>query len=102
MDPKRHRGWRAAALIATIAVVATACGSSTATPAPTGAAPTAAPTGAAPSDSAQPSATAAGQPKMGGKIVTAIEGEPASVDPAFDYDFVSGLATSSSAGQNLP
>ncbi len=95
MDSKRHRRWRAAALIATIAIVATACGSSTATPAPTGAAPTAAPTGAAPSDSAQPSATAAGQPKMGGKIVTAIEGEPASVDPAFDYDFVSGLATSS-------
>ena len=27
--------------------------------------------------------------------MTAIEGEPTSVDPAFDYDFVSGLATSS-------
>ena len=32
---------------------------------------------------------------MGGSIVAAIEGEPTSVDPAFDYDFVSGLATSS-------
>ena len=28
-------------------------------------------------------------------IVAAVEGEPTSVDPAFDYDFVSGLATSS-------
>ena len=32
---------------------------------------------------------------MGGSIVAVIEGEPTSVDPAFDYDFVSGLATSS-------
>ena len=37
----------------------------------------------------------AGTPKQGGKITAAIEGEPTSVDPAFDYDFVSGLATSS-------
>ncbi len=36
-----------------------------------------------------------GTPTPGGSIVAAIEGEPASVDPAFDYDFVSGLATSS-------
>ncbi len=32
---------------------------------------------------------------MGGSIVAVVEGEPTSVDPAFDYDFVSGLATSS-------
>ncbi len=36
-----------------------------------------------------------GTPKPGGSITVAIEGEPASVDPAFDYDFVSGLATGS-------
>ena len=36
-----------------------------------------------------------GRTRMGGTIVAAVEGEPASVDPAFDYDFVSGLATSS-------
>jgi len=36
-----------------------------------------------------------GTPTPGGSIVAAIEGEPASMDPAFDYDFVSGLATSS-------
>ena len=35
------------------------------------------------------------EPQMGGSIVVAVEGEPASVDPAFDYDFVSGFATSS-------
>jgi peptide/nickel transport system substrate-binding protein len=34
-------------------------------------------------------------PQMGGSIVAVVEGEPTSVDPAFDYDFVSGLATSS-------
>ncbi len=34
-------------------------------------------------------------PTIGGSIVAAIEGEPTSVDPAFDYDFVSGLATDS-------
>src|SRR6188508_3504167 len=44
-----------------------------------------------------PAATVAqsAEPTPGGSIVTAIEGEPTSVDPAFDYDFVSGLATSS-------
>lgn len=36
-----------------------------------------------------------GTPKLGGSITVAIEGEPASMDPAFDYDFVSGLAVSS-------
>ncbi len=43
-----------------------------------------------------PSGTpAAGGPKKGGSITVAIEGEPASMDPAFDYDFVSGLSVSS-------
>jgi peptide/nickel transport system substrate-binding protein len=42
-----------------------------------------------------PGAALAQDPQMGGTIVAAVEGEPASVDPAFDYDFVSGLATSS-------
>jgi peptide/nickel transport system substrate-binding protein len=32
---------------------------------------------------------------LGGSITTAVEGEPASMDPAFDYDFVSGLAVDS-------
>jgi len=36
-----------------------------------------------------------GTPKKGGSITVAIEGEPASMDPAFDYDFVSGLSVSS-------
>ncbi|MEJ7697893.1 MAG: ABC transporter substrate-binding protein [Candidatus Limnocylindrales bacterium] len=38
---------------------------------------------------------AAGAPELGGSITVAIEGEPASMDPAFDYDFVSGLAVDS-------
>ncbi|MEI7744718.1 MAG: ABC transporter substrate-binding protein [Chloroflexota bacterium] len=92
MDPVR-RGSRLFAVVAVMALIATACGGSSATPAPTPAA-----TGAAPSDgggATSAPASAPGTPTMGGKIVTAIEGEPASVDPAFDYDFVSGLATSS-------
>ncbi len=44
---------------------------------------------------AGPGTSLAQTPTPGGSIVTAIEGEPTSVDPAFDYDFVSGLATSS-------
>lgn len=44
---------------------------------------------------AAPQAALAQEPMMGGTITAAVEGEPASVDPAFDYDFVSGLATSS-------
>jgi len=44
---------------------------------------------------AAPQAALAQEPTMGGSITAAVEGEPASVDPAFDYDFVSGLATSS-------
>jgi peptide/nickel transport system substrate-binding protein len=42
-----------------------------------------------------PAAAVAQEPQMGGSIVAVVEGEPTSVDPAFDYDFVSGLATSS-------
>lgn len=44
---------------------------------------------------AAPQAALAQEPRMGGSITAAVEGEPASVDPAFDYDFVSGLAASS-------
>ena len=44
---------------------------------------------------AGPATSLAQTPTTGGSIVAAIEGEPTSVDPAFDYDFVSGLATSS-------
>ena len=43
-----------------------------------------------------PAATVAqDEPQTGGSITVAIEGEPTSVDPAFDYDFISGYATSS-------
>ena len=52
-----------------------------------------------PGTTAKPGATATPEasspdntPKKGGSITVAIEGEPASMDPAFDYDFVSGLA----------
>lgn len=57
---------------------------------------TAACAGTPPSPSATSGASGdAGTPKTGGSIVAAIEGEPASMDPAFSYDFVSGLAVSS-------
>jgi peptide/nickel transport system substrate-binding protein len=91
-----RRAGRLVAFASVIAIVAAACGSSTATSAPAasdgGGAATAAPATAAPATAAP---TPAGGPQLGGKIVAAIEGEPTSVDPAFDYDFVSGLATSS-------
>jgi len=74
---------RAAAVMLAFTIVAAACGGSTATSAPPDGGTSAAP------------ATPATGPAQGGSIVTAIEGEPTSVDPAFDYDFVSGLATSS-------
>jgi peptide/nickel transport system substrate-binding protein len=45
--------------------------------------------------SAPAAALGQSEPRMGGSIVAVVEGEPTSVDPAFDYDFVSGLATSS-------
>ena len=77
MHTIRRRGGRLAALSAAILIVVAACGGSTATNAPSG------------------GSGDAGTPKQGGKITAAIEGEPTSVDPAFDYDFVSGLATSS-------
>jgi peptide/nickel transport system substrate-binding protein len=77
MHIARPRAARLAALLATILIVIAACGGSPATSAPSGA------------------ASDAGTPKQGGKITAAIEGEPTSLDPAFDYDFVSGLATSS-------
>ena len=56
--------------------------------------------GACGGSSASPSANSdasagAGTPKKGGSITVAVEGEPASMDPAFDYDFVSGLAVAS-------
>ncbi len=86
-----RRASRLTALLAVMTIVASACGGSSTTPAPSEAAPSDGGTATqAPAES-----QAAGTPKMGGKITTAIEGEPASVDPAFDYDFVSGLATSS-------
>lgn len=69
------------------ALVVAACGSA-ASPAPG--------TTAKPGATATPGASAPGNtPKKGGSITVAIEGEPASMDPAFDYDFVSGLAVSS-------
>ena len=77
MHTVRRRGGRLAALTAAILIVVAACGGSPATNAPSG------------------GSGDAGTPKQGGKITAAIEGEPTSVDPAFDYDFVSGLATSS-------
>lgn len=88
MDPVRRHGSRVAVLVAVVAILATACGGSSATPAPSGAAP-------ADGGAATSAPSVAGTPKQGGSITTAIEGEPTSVDPAFDYDFVSGLATSS-------
>ena len=79
------RAWRRLALLTTLSLVVAACGGSTASESPAdGGGATAAPTDAA-----------TGGPAMGGSIVAVVEGEPASVDPAFDYDFVSGLATSS-------
>jgi ABC-type transport system substrate-binding protein len=47
------------------------------------------------SASQSPGGSGDGTPTKGGSITVAIEGEPASMDPAFDYDFVSGLAVSS-------
>jgi peptide/nickel transport system substrate-binding protein len=76
------RGWRLAAIAAAVAILVAACGGTSTTSAPSGA------------PSAEPSAPSGG-PQPGGTLVAAIEGEPTSVDPAFDYDFVSGLATSS-------
>src|SRR5450759_1846753 len=103
MDSIRRRGGRLAVFVSVVAIIAAACGGSTATNAPSGAGtPSSAPAsagaataGPATAGPATPGPTPAGSPKQGGKLVAAIEGEPTSVDPAFDYDFVSGLATSS-------
>lgn len=92
MGSTSRRGGRLAVLASVIAIVAAACGGSTESTAPSDGGTSAAPATAAPA-TAPP--TPAGGPQMGGSIVAAIEGEPTSVDPAFDYDFVSGLATSS-------
>ncbi len=66
------------ALVVVLALVVGGCGASSVVP-------------SASSDAS----TEAGAPKLGGSIVVAVEGEPASMDPAFDYDFVSGLAVGS-------
>ena len=66
------------ALAVVLALLVSACGGSNASQSPT-------------SDASG----GAGTPKTGGSITVAIEGEPASMDPAFDYDFVSGLAVGS-------
>jgi peptide/nickel transport system substrate-binding protein len=98
MDSIRRRWGRLAVLVSVVAIVAAACGGSTATTAPsTGGTSSSAPAsaGAATAGPATAGPTPAGGPTQGGKLVAAIEGEPTSVDPAFDYDFVSGLATSS-------
>ena len=71
-------------IIAVLALLINACGGVPASPGASG--------GATASSGAS---AAAGAPKPGGSITVAIEGEPASMDPAFDYDFVSGLAVSS-------
>lgn len=78
MGHSKARARRLTAIASALAILVAACGSSS---------PSAAPSG-------EPSAPA-GEPKMGGTLTAAIEGEPTSLDPAFDYDFVSGLATSS-------
>ena len=66
------------AVAVVLALLVSACGGSNASQSPT-------------SDASG----GAGTPKTGGSITVAIEGEPASMDPAFDYDFVSGIAVSS-------
>jgi len=93
----RRNGGRLAVFASVIAIVAAACGGTAATSAPSnGGASTPAPASAgATAGAATAGPTPAGGPKQGGKLVAAIEGEPTSLDPAFDYDFVSGLATSS-------
>ncbi len=65
-------------LFVVLALIVGACGGSTASPSAGGDA-----------------SGGTGTPTQGGSIVVAVEGEPASMDPAFDYDFVSGLAVGS-------
>ncbi len=80
MIPLNHR-LRLPALITVLAILVGACGGTAVS----------SPASGAPGGSGAPS----GAPKMGGSITVAVEGEPASMDPAFDYDFVSGLAVDS-------
>ena len=75
---------RSPMIIVDLALLINACGGVPASPGASG--------GATASSGAS---AAAGAPKPGGSITVAIEGEPASMDPAFDYDFVSGLAVDS-------
>ena len=75
-------GRRVMGLFIVLSLLAGACAGATTTPGASGAA-----SGAASGDP--------GTPKAGGSIVAAIEGEPGSMDPAFSYDFVSGLSVSS-------
>jgi peptide/nickel transport system substrate-binding protein len=72
-----------------LALITGAC-SPTASQAPLGSGPAGTPGAGATTGAPSPST-----PKKGGSITVAIEGEPASMDPAFDYDFVSGLAVAS-------
>ena len=81
-------GRRLPALAVGMALIAAACGGTPASPSASAGASASGPTGGA-------SSAPAGAPKLGGSITAAIEGEPASLDPAFSYDFVSGLAVSS-------
>jgi peptide/nickel transport system substrate-binding protein len=83
------RGRRLPILGVLLALLASAC-----TPAASQAPGATGPAATGPA-STGPAATTAAGPKKGGSITVAIEGEPASMDPAFDYDFVSGLAVSS-------
>ncbi|HUQ43289.1 MAG TPA: ABC transporter substrate-binding protein [Candidatus Limnocylindria bacterium] len=93
MNPSWIRSRLPIVAVVLSALVATACSPapSVAPGATTGSGATSGPGGT----SGPGATTVAGGPKKGGSITVAIEGEPASMDPAFDYDFVSGLAVSS-------
>jgi len=78
------------ALAVVLALLVSACGGSTASPSSSSVA-----SGGAAASGGAVSSAGAGTPKIGGSITVAIEGEPASMDPAFSYDFVSGLAVGS-------
>ncbi|MBA2381316.1 MAG: ABC transporter substrate-binding protein, partial [Chloroflexi bacterium] len=84
-----NRG-RLPALITVIAILVGACGG-TAVSSPASGVPGVPGVSGVAGGSGAPSSA----PKMGGSITVAVEGEPASMDPAFDYDFVSGLAVGS-------
>ena len=71
-------------LLVGLALLTGACGSASTSPAASG----------APGSTSDASASA-GTPKMGGSITVVVDGEPASMDPAFAYDFVTGFAVDS-------